>query len=78
MAGIQCGKEILCVVMEAAAASSKYSEYMTDEEIRACNMDAERYQDFRLELAARADKADQARQKRLSTIDNDPEFLRPQ
>lgn len=52
-----CGKEVLCLTAESTYASSNYSEFMTQEELRDCSQDAEKYAAFRIELANRADKA---------------------
>ena len=57
MSGIQCGKEIVCLVAESADACSKYGEFMTPEEMDKCKEDAKRYKRFRIELAKRADNA---------------------
>lgn len=57
MSALQCGKEVLCLTAESSAACSKYSEFMTPEELEDCKKDAKKYAKYRLELADRADSA---------------------
>lgn len=52
-------KEVLCIVAEAAYAASGYSEFATDEELRECAETMRTLTELRLDLAKRADRADE-------------------